>query len=320
MTYTSGGLINASDYNILAWGGNATGTYTSTPSNLAYVWGVGNGQFGYGQNTNPINVVTSSTTVTATQWAGLVYQTNKALGHQAQTQIDGGGNLGIVAGATITATAAQATAMATINTNKLNWHAQGTTTTGANFAQALSVGSNAGYVLVWTRTVTFASGDAARYFFNAGGQINWEITSATNNNGTTRSASMATLLATNLGGGNIRALVGDAITGAGGTVTTNDDTLGYWDLGSSPTLMAAITSATGGYTTDTCNVNIRTNGVQGANGDVGSIFVIQFGINSAARALNFNAALDVTVNHRVNILYPSTTYLPTSSWGTPTVS
>ena len=320
MTYTSGGLINASDYNILAWGGNATGTYTSTPSNLAYVWGVGNGQFGYGQNTNPINVVTSSTTVTATQWAGLVYQTNKALGHQAQTQIDGGGNLGIVAGATITATAAQATAMATINTNKLNWHAQGTTTTGANFAQALSQGDNALYSTTWTRTVTFASGDAARYFFNAGGQINWEITSATNNNGTTRSASTATLFDTNLAGGNVRALIGDGSTGTGGTRNTDRTDIGYWDLSASDIEVADINSTTGGYTTDVVRVDLRTNGTQGSNGDVGSTVVIEFFISSAARALNFNAALNVTVNHRVNILYPSTTYLPTSSWGTPTVS
>ena len=320
MTYTSGGLINASDYNILAWGGNATGTYTSTPSNLAYVWGVGNGQFGYGQNTNPINVVTASTTVTATQWAGLVYQTNKALGHQAQTQIDGGGNLGIVAGATITATAAQATAMATINTNKLNWHAQGTTTTGANFAQALSQGDNALYSTTWTRTVTFASGDAARYFFNAGGQINWEITSATNNNGTTRSASTATLFDTNLAGGNVRALIGDGSTGTGGTRNTDRTDIGYWDLSASDIEVADINSTTGGYTTDVVRVDLRTNGTQGSNGDVGSTVVIEFFISSAARALNFNAALNVTVNHRVNILYPSTTYLPTSSWGTPTVS
>lgn len=43
MTYASGGLITASDYNSLSWGGTQ-GTYTASPVNLAYVLGVGYGQ------------------------------------------------------------------------------------------------------------------------------------------------------------------------------------------------------------------------------------------------------------------------------------
>ena len=49
MAYASGGLITASDYNSLSWGGTQ-GTYTASPVNLAYVLGVGYGQFGYGQS------------------------------------------------------------------------------------------------------------------------------------------------------------------------------------------------------------------------------------------------------------------------------
>jgi hypothetical protein len=319
MSYTSGGLIEATDYNTLAWGG-ATEAYRSSPNNLAYVWGVGNGQFGYGQSTTPFNIVSASNTVTATQWAGLVNATQNALQHQNQTPLMGGGDMNHVAGEIITSHANVTTAMTTINTNKLSYHAQGSTTTGGNFAQELDQGTNAAYSTTWTRTVTFASGDAARYFFNAGGQINWEITSATNNNGTTRSASTATLFATNLAGGTIKAIDGDGSTGTGGTRNTDRTDIGYWDLTAADVEVADINSGTAGYTTDVVRVDLRSNGTQGSNGDVGSTVTIEFFISSAARALNFNAVLDVTVNHRVNIVYPSSTYLATSSWGTPTVS
>jgi hypothetical protein len=69
MAYSSGGLIQFIDYNNLAWGGNTTGTYTGSINNIAYVMGVGNGQFGYGQNISQIDTVSSGGTVTAAQWA-----------------------------------------------------------------------------------------------------------------------------------------------------------------------------------------------------------------------------------------------------------
>jgi len=43
MSYSSGGTIQANDYNNLAWGGNTTGTYSGTIKNLAIVMGTGIG-------------------------------------------------------------------------------------------------------------------------------------------------------------------------------------------------------------------------------------------------------------------------------------
>jgi hypothetical protein len=56
MAYSSGGNIEAIDYNNLAWGSNSGGTYTTNSSNknIAVVWGTGNGRFGYGQSTASI--------------------------------------------------------------------------------------------------------------------------------------------------------------------------------------------------------------------------------------------------------------------------
>ena len=84
MAYASGGLITASDYNSLSWGGTQ-GTYTASPVNLAYMLGIGNGQFGYGQTVSSINTVAAAATatVTAVQWSGLLSGINACLGHQS---------------------------------------------------------------------------------------------------------------------------------------------------------------------------------------------------------------------------------------------
>ena len=318
MAYTTGGTIQAQDYNWLAWGGNTTNTYSGTVNNLAWVWGIGNGPRGYGQDVSLISALTAGATVTATQWAGLVYTVNKTLGHQSGSaaQLATGSNIGIVAGATITAFANVSTAVTTINTNANLWTAQGSTTVGTPIYQTLTSATFAAYTLVWNRTITFASGDAARYFFNAGGQINWAFVTY-NLNATARSGDVVTLFTTNLGGGNIRAAQGTAITGAGGTVGTNSGK-GYWNLTSSVQLVASITSTVATYGGDVANVNIRTNGVQGANGDVGSVITLQIGYTSAQEGLDFNSAISANVGVRIDIVSPETTYL--AAYALPTIA
>jgi hypothetical protein len=317
MAYTTGGTIQALDYNLLTWGGN-TQVYNGTPDNLAEIWGVGNGPRGYGQDATAMSIVSAGGTVTATQWATFIQRLNLALAHQsgAGARLASGSNIGIVAGATIQAFANANIAVETVTTNANLWSAQGSTTVGTPIYQTLSAANFAAYTLVWNRTITFASGDAARYFFNAGGQINWAFVSY-NLNGTARSGSAVTLFTTNLGGGNIRGINGTAITGAGGTVGTNTGR-GYWQLTSSPQLAASITSTTATYGGTVANINIRTNGVQGVNGDVGSVITLQLGFTSAQEGLDFNSAISANIGLRVDIISPETTYLP--AYALPTIA
>jgi hypothetical protein len=283
------------------------------------IWGVGTGQFGYGQDVSLISALTAGTTVSATQWAGLVYTLNKALGHQSGTngQLGSGANIGIVAGATITAFANVSTGVSTVNTNKALWTAQGTTTTGTVNYTTLTAATFAAFTQVWTRTITFASGDAARYFFNAGGQINWAFVPY-NLNATARSGDVVTMFGTNLVGGNIRANEGTGLTGTGGTAVTNATTIGYWDLTTSVQVMASVTSTVSTYTGDVANVNIKSNGVQGANGDVGTVITLQFGYTSAQEGLDFNSAISANVGVRIDIVSPETTYL--AAFALPTIA
>jgi hypothetical protein len=322
MSYAQGGIIQANDYNNLAWGGNTTGVYNSTITNTAQVMGVGFGFRGYGQPVTPINTVAVNGTVTGTQWAGLIYLVNRGLGHQsgAGAQLGSGGNLATTAGSTIVAYANVATAVGTINTNANLYTAQGSTTTGSVFNQSITGGNNT-FEVIFNRVLTWSSADAARYFFNCGGQVNWVITGATNNNGSLRSADVVTQWATYQASGSIRGVSSVARTGTGGTVNTASTTLGYWQSTTAMQTLSQITSTNYRYeyNSDYTNVRVKTSGVSGSNGDKGAVMTIGFGTYKFSTYAGLNDDVNVTVSHRIDVVAPSTTYLQVS-WGLPTIT
>jgi hypothetical protein len=146
--------------------------------------------------------------------------------------------------------------------------------------------------------VTFASGDAARYFFNAGGQLNFVVTSVTNNDGLARSTGVAAAL---------------AISSSGfGATAYNALTTNYVQILS--------VAGSGSYNTDSAQLNVKS-GAQNVsgNGDKGAVITFGSYLNSVAHGA-FNGSFNVTYNHRIDIVYPETTYLTSSPWGTPTVA
>ena len=322
MAYTTGGLIQAQDYNWLTWGGNVTSTYTTSINNLAAVWGVGTGDYGYGQDVSAISAlsVAGGVTVTATQWAGLVYTLNKALGHQsgAAARLASGSNIGIVAGETIAAFANVASSITTINTNRALYSAQGTTTTGINFDDAVSTAAALTAQAYGTRTVTFASADAARYFFNAGGQLNYVVSTPTAA-GTGRNADFVGLIG-GLGGWGQLNTTSTGRTGTGQTLNTNSTTFGYRNnVLNTWTSVVAITSTATSYTADTAAIQVQTTSsdtTRGANG-----LTVQFRTLYTIADHTYDDQITVTHRVRVDIVYPETTYLTaTAPWGVPVVS
>ena len=314
MAYATGQTITATDYNGLA--------QTTVAGNVAYVLGVGSGQWGYGQTTTGITAVASTTNITATQWTGLIYLINRGLAHQsgAAAQLASGSNIGITAGTTIAAFANVASAATTINTNKALWTAQGATTTGTQFWTNITVGTNAVSSNSFTRTVTFSSGDAARYFFNAGGQINWAFNVTNIGAATTRSSDMINLFRTTLVSGNVGGTTCKGLTGTGNTAVVNATTIGYWTANTTPYQLANVQSTATSYTTDYANVRLSmsTPNVSG-NSDNGSVVTLHFGVFSAPRTLNFNANLSIAIGTRIDIVSPESTYL-NNTWGTPTIA
>lgn len=328
MSYAQSGLIAASDYN--GFVGGAT-----TPSGtINYVWSTGNGQFGYGQTA--LNQVSSTGLITATQWASAINTLNAIKTHQS------GSGTGIgapTAGTLISYLSTLSSSISTVNTNKLSFNTQGSTTTGSNNATALSsANGTAAQTFTITRTATFASADAARYFFNCGGQINFVISSSTNGGGTNRGADLVTLASTNfISYPAFRAASGGGKTGTGGTVNTNSTTIGYYNLTTSFQTLCKITATTSPYTGDYIQLDVKSNGVQGSNADVGTVVTFQLTLYSAAQSAypappanppgtgstttntTTEDAISITVNNRLDVVYPEVSNL-TSSWGTVTIA
>lgn len=307
MAYSSGGLIEATDYNNLA---------RNNASNIAWVWGTGFGTSGYGQNTSQLATVAATNTVTATQWAGLFNIVNRCLGHQsgAAAQIAGGGNINAVAGEVITSFANISTAVTTINTNKALFNSQGSTVTGTTQTWNPTAVTTSALNQFQDTNVNFASGDAARLFFNAGGQINF-VCSAVDNAGTTRSTTLRDLI--NQAGGitAFRNTTNGGRSGIGGTEATNNTGIGYRNMASFNEVVKI--TAGGAYASDYVTIHAWSDALNSTNGAVSS--TVQFRLAVVSAADTFAADVNLTVSVRADIVYPETTYL-TTVWGTPTVN
>ena len=313
MTYSSGGTIQASDYN-----GLAGGTAANVSGELNTVLSTGRGNAGYGQ-TAVSNVTAVTNDVSATQWTTLVNGVDKVRKHQS-----GAGYTNLTAytsGQTINATNNFAANLTTAYTTRLTAAVQGATVTGATNSPVFTLPNQlAGDTYRFSRTATFGSGDAARFFFNAGGQLNFVIISVTNTGATTRGASLATLAATNFASKKIGAQDCVARTGTGGTLNTDGTTnTGYYTLTTSNVAKTTITSTTATYTSDTFSLVAKSNGVQGSNADAGSVVTLSVDLTSATQTGGFNDSINITVNHRVDIIYPSSTFLA-NTWGAVTIA
>ena len=322
MAYTSGGTIQAQDYNWLAWGGNVTGTYTTSINNLAVVWGVGTGSYGYGQSVTGIDALSAGATVTATQWAGLVYTLNKTLGHQggSAAQLATGSNIGIVAGATITSFANVSSSITTIVTNRANFNStRGTTTTGTNLDGSWSSATPTTFQQV--RTITFDDADKMRYFFNSGGRINLILTTVSGTD-TLKETSWTNLLNTGFGTLSLDYTT-SARSGTGYTLTTDGSATGFWDLTGVDATLIRLTDTVVAYNTNYVEVLAKVTGVAGSNGGKGTVITLTINYNDQAADSTgtgqFNDGITMTMRTRVDILRPETTYL-SDVWGTITVA
>lgn len=310
MAYSQGGLIAASDYNTIV------GTSPSSTANtINTVWAVGNGQYGYGQTA--ISQVSSAGLVTATQWATAINNLNSIRTHQS------GSGTGIGAptsGSLATYLNTFQTNVNTAYTNAVTAATQGTTTTGGSFTGSATAGNDSTYNgTTLTRTVTFASADQARYFFNAGGQINFVVSSVTNNDGSARSSDAVSVIGTYFGGMSaFKATTNGQRTGTGGTLAGSGYVSGYYGLTTAYQTIAQVTTSSGTYSTDYVQLQAKYSGTLGSNGDKSP--QISFALNYySSHSSGFNDTLNITVNHRVDIVYPETTNL-TNTWGTVTIA
>ena len=310
MTYTVGGTIAATDYNTLV------GTNPNTANGtLNTVWATGGNNAGYGQTA--LSTVTSGQVVGASEWANLVNKTANSASHQASSLSS---VVVPAAGGSVAYQANIPTNLTTIYTNKLNAFTQGATT-----ANAVVYGSTWSNSVTFTHTATFANGDAARYFFNSGGQL--KITCAHAN---TSSAvnQLFNGLASNVGTVVMSAPISGSITvastsyngitkvGGGGTTPTISTNSGYYAMSTSnANVFTQVAGGGGSYTNSFIRVIAKSNGLQGSNGDAGSVVTLYTVWDEVPDGLTVGANSTVTLTAQA----PETTYLA-NSWGAITVA
>jgi hypothetical protein len=323
MTYSVGGLIQATDYNGFV--------STTSGANVNNVWGTGSGNSGWGQTA--LGTVSAGGTVTATQWASLV-NTISSMGSQTGTTITA--RTAPTTGQTIAVLAAINTDLTNITTNRGNAAASGTqvgTFSGTTSKTTATGSGQTAWTITFTHTVTFPSADQTRYFFNAGGII--RINYGKSSTGTDHDPDWNSLAgwcgSINITGG-AQTIAGQAYTGttrlggSGGTQTTLATGTGWYALTGSPTTIFQLNNTSAPYqpefirTTATATsstvLTLVTTWVDDGTSGAGPSSNISGGTATSSPSTTITGTAPTTL---VTFIPPSTSFL-TNTWGTPSIA
>ena len=323
MTYSQGGLIQATDYNGFA--------STTASANINAVWGTATTAGGYGQGN--IGTVSATDTVSATQWATLNNTISAAANHQG-TAITSRTNP--VSGNTISILANVNTDITSVNTSKNNAYAVGSQFTGwtGTTAKTTSTGSGAAaWTLTFTHTVTFANTTALYSFFNAGGyvQLQFGKTSTGTNEDTAWNAFVGNGTANGVvgrivqtGAAASKTIAGTAYTGTtkfggSGTPTTLATSTGVYALTGTPATIYKQFDSGAAYAANYVQINASISGAVLTYTttwfDDGTAVSAVITGGTAPTGATFGTAPTVLCTYYP----PETTYL-SNSWGTPSVA
>ena len=318
MTYTSGSLIVATDYN---------GFVNDTAgANVNDIWATGATDKGYGQTA--ISTVAATNTITATQWASLVNNLASLGSHQG-TAITS--RAAPTVGTTISILSAVNTDLTNCTTNRGNAAGSGSQYTGWTGTNSKTSSTTGAFTITFTNTITFSSAAAARYFWNAGGLVKIQVgKSATGQTGDPEWNDLATTLCGAIfisGRVNSAAQTiagtsysGTKQVGGTGTPATLATTTGWYTLtaGAGATIVYKQFADSSPYTSN----YIQHTLAKGAGAD--TLVISTTWVNAEGDTISGGtAASGATVGTApctiVTYYPPSTTYL-TAAWGTPSVA
>lgn len=327
MTYSQGGLIEATDYNGFV--------STNSGANVNDIWSTGSADKGYGQSA--MTTVSAGGTVSATQWASLVNNVATMASHQG-TSITS--RTAPTTGDTITILANLNTDITTLTANRGNAAASGTeygTFSGTTSKTTATGSGSAAWTITFTHTITFASANAARYFFNAGGIVRLKYGKSSTGTDTdpdwnSFAGQVGTINITGRVNGAAQTIAGQAYTGTtrlggtGGTQTTLATTTGYYNLTASPTTIFQLNNAVLPYSgeyirttataTSSTVLTLVTTWVSDGATSPNPTNNISGGTATTSPSTTITGTAPTTL---VTYLPPSTTYLA-DTWGTPTIS
>lgn len=324
MAYAQGSLISATDYN------NFIGETTTTVANqLNTVWATGNGKSGIGQTALP--QVAADSIVSYSSWNNLITAIYTLASHQGTTIAP----ITIAEDETITTEYLPGSTVNdafTYNLETLYAARNDCAAQGASIATTVTRRTTWNSHAYFIHTVTFESGDAARNFFNAGGQlaINFSHPNGTGINSLWNllAAACGTIIISSNSSGTVRVagINYNGVTKVGGsgtpaTLTTNN---GYYALNTTYKEIFKQKAVNGNYKylNSFISVNVKSNGSQGSNGDLGNVITIITKFDELPDGVTFfgytsaiaSAGSAVTVSARP----PGTTYIQ-NTWGTPLI-
>lgn len=318
MTYSVGGLIQATDYNGFA--------STTTNGNVNAIWGTGAGNYGYGQSTT-LSTVSAGGTVTATQWADLVNRISSIGSHTGVTITS---RTAPVAGNTITILNNVATDLTNLYTSRANAVSSGSTISPATgtWWQATNT-PNSAWTITTTHTMTFANANAARYFFNSGGLVKWDVAkTSTGTEADTEWNDLAETLTGTIylsGANTAHSINGTAYTGTTksggtGTPTTLNTTVGFYNLTTVATTLYDQFADSSPYTSDHIRIQAAVN--DNTNPTVLTITTAWINASSAtpgSTEIITGGAAGTGPTTVVNYVAPETTYIA-NTWGAISIS
>jgi hypothetical protein len=270
MAYSAGDTILDDEYNNFA---------NDATNNINKLWGASTGAHGYGQ-TNTISAVSAGGAITAAQWNTLQDRLKNVADHQGTSINNGAG--GLSAGNTVAVLADFGADITTVTNARYTVAADNVTASAnPNSANRSFSGSwRTSTVHEWK--VTFASSDAARYFFNAGGSIThiWNLSGSTASD---KSAEWVVLF-------NPKAAlftfagVTDSLAGSGTPGTAINE--GFWNTdlsnGGSYVVLQKQFADTDPYSTNFVQYEVKISGTAGSLGGKGEVIHIKATASDAA--------------------------------------
>jgi hypothetical protein len=313
MTYSVGSLIVPADFN---------GFIATNTSFLNRMWSTGDGTYGYGQTA--VTTVNTGDIVTATGfWRSLINNINTMSAHQGTTL------------PTAVTTVATGDLVAVINGINADLVAlDNNRLTAANFGSTSTTSSTSGSwnnFVQFVGTVTFASADHARWFFNAGGQLGVSASHPTDGNVINN---LMNNICSNLGtvwmSGQSQTIGGTAWSpnmkagGAGGPSDWSNTGMGYNNISGGWTTILHQTSST---FADTRRSTFHWGVTYNYGADYQPSTYAEVAVAGGGATVQFRLILDEVPDNRtasattmfLTVRSPSTTNLA-ASWGTPSVS
>ena len=251
MAYQAGDSILDDEYNTFV---------ANDPNGFNHFAGTGETEHGLGESA--ISTVSAGDTIDASQWNTLFTNMSTIAGHTGDTLTS---RSAVSAGDTIAIKDAVATDLATLaasvaagcpNTSAL-------TTSGTLQAPA----SNSTWTGTFTTevTATFASANAMRFFFNAGGKIRIDPIRVGNGGASGASGKDGNWDNLNNAVGNLDIGSQSSTRGTGETLTTDGLSNGFYDLTTSYTTILKLTDDTYPYTANTIEIQAKVNATPGSS-------------------------------------------------------